>query len=106
MPEYHTDGLVIPAPIVASMDAYVERGRATGAFLRAVFANDLVGACLLADANNRALIPAYARWVFHYCPAIARGSYDAATAPAREAYLAAIAPAWARAYINDTGEKP
>lgn len=63
-----------PQHIRESIDAYVEQGRATGGFLRAVLENDLRGAIGRADEINLAALPHIVAYINERVPAIATGS--------------------------------
>lgn len=67
----------VPTAIVFAIDNYVENRYPLGYFLRAVVANDLLGASGSADDENGAALQRIARYVFNNVPGRARGSYAA-----------------------------
>ncbi len=69
--------MAIPAHTQAALDRYVERRCRPGSFLRAVIANDLTGAVLLADSENRKALIEITEAVWQQVPPVARGSKTA-----------------------------
>lgn len=59
-----------------SLAHYVAEGRPTGDFLRAVLANDLMGAFARADIGSAKAMPAIVGYVHRHVPAGIHGSYD------------------------------
>jgi hypothetical protein len=59
---------------VESLTAYVERRQATGGFLQAVLANNLVDAAMRADHNSLTHLGVIARFVFNELPTACYGS--------------------------------
>lgn len=70
----------IPEHMREAMLAYVQTGRLTGDFLRAVVSNDLRRAVGHTDAQNLPLIPLYVRWFYNRAPAFCHGSPEAVMA--------------------------
>ena len=64
VPEYMRPGIIL----------YIEDGIIPGGFLEAVFANDFLRACQMADETNKQLIHRYGELLL-YCPSQAYGSY-------------------------------
>jgi hypothetical protein len=58
------------------VEDYIERGYRPGAFLRAVLANDLVGAFGHADRENFAAMDVWAMWLYNEAPASCWGSRE------------------------------
>lgn len=67
LPEYMRAGVV----------RYIEDGTPPGGFFRAVFANDLMGACEKADRTNRRRLFDYCQWIYNHAPAGSWGSREA-----------------------------
>lgn len=67
----------IPPHMLASLEAYIERGYPPGGFLGAVLENDLMGALGKADEVNLANLPAYAGYLYNEAPAGCYGSKEA-----------------------------
>lgn len=67
---YHFDReyAAIPAHMQEAILTYVERGRLSGDFLRAVVENNLSGAVGHADEQNLRLLPVYVRWFYNRAP--------------------------------------
>ena len=74
---YTCRSLTLPDHLKESIDAYVETGRPTGGFLRAVINNDLVMAVGLADEENLPLLPVFVWYLYNECP---RGCFGFSTA--------------------------
>ena len=55
---------------------YVEEGIQPGSFLRAVLANDFMGAVARADSSNGELLREWAQFVYNYLPPVCWGSYE------------------------------
>lgn len=66
----------IPDRMAEGLKAYIEIGRPTGGFLRAVLTNDLAEACVRADDENLANIPAYIAYLWNEAPAVCWGSKE------------------------------
>jgi hypothetical protein len=64
----------IPEHMRGGVIRYVENGIPPGHFLQAIFCDSLVEACGRGDAENLALIPAYAKLLVNQCPALCWGS--------------------------------
>lgn len=64
----------IPPHMQEAILAYVNTGRMTGDFLRAVVTNDLFNAVGRADRVNLPLIPLYVRWLYNRAPLACFGS--------------------------------
>ena len=75
IPQEPIEGLV-PPNTAESLRAYIETGRPTGGFLKAVLSNDLFGAYARADVENVAALPALVRWVYNNAPRLCWGSED------------------------------
>lgn len=58
----------VPAIIVESLHAFVERGQATGSFLRSCLENDFIGAGGRADHINGTALPEIAKYIFNELP--------------------------------------
>lgn len=54
---------------------YVEEGIQPGSFMRAVLANDFMGAVKRADSSNGELLREWAQFVYNYLPSDCWGSY-------------------------------
>ena len=74
--EFDGEYSVIPDYMQESLREYVNTGRLSGDFLRAVLTNNLYDAVGRADANNRPLIPVYVRWLYNRAPGVCFGSID------------------------------
>lgn len=85
-------GMVIPAHMMETLQAYIEYGRPTGDFLQAVISNDLREACGRADDTNFRILPAYVIYLYNNAPAACWGSRAK-----YEAWLAKFAAARERA---------
>lgn len=59
-----------------SLDCYVNHGRPTGDFLRAVLANDLMMAFGRADIDNQRDMFSICDYVYNYMPDNCHGSYE------------------------------
>jgi len=59
-----------------SVRLYVEEGISPGSFLKAVLANDFMGAVGRADSSNSELLREWAMFVYNYLPENCWGSYD------------------------------
>lgn len=55
---------------------YVEEGISPGSFLKAVLANDFMGAVGRADSSNGELLREWAMFVYNYLPTDCWGSYE------------------------------
>lgn len=64
----------IPDYMQEPLLAYVNTGRLTGDFLRAVLSNNLFDAVGRADSTNLPLIPLYVRWLYNRAPIGCYGS--------------------------------
>ncbi len=64
----------IPEHMREGIEAYVERGRPPGGFLRAVLTNDLHSAVQRADHINVNLLPDYVRFLYWEVPGNCWGS--------------------------------
>lgn len=73
-PRFNSEYAAIPEHMREAMLEYVEQGRLTGDFLRAVVSNDLAGAVGRADAQNLLLLPVYVRWFYNRAPSGCSGS--------------------------------
>lgn len=67
----------LPAHLQESIDAYVQRGRPTGGFLRACIQNDLNRALALADDDNVSLLGVIVSYLYCECPRGCWGSKGA-----------------------------
>ena len=72
MNRFNYDRLVLKDAI----DLYIQKGRYTGSFLRAVLTNDLFEAVGRADHLNIDLIPTYCAYLYNECPAGCFGSVE------------------------------
>jgi hypothetical protein len=63
-----------PAHIRKSIDAYVQQGRPTGSFVRAVLCNDLKEAIGRADETNLEALPHIVAYVYNRVPFVVWGS--------------------------------
>jgi expansin (peptidoglycan-binding protein) len=61
--------------MVDALQRYVTKGYRPGSFLTAVLAHDLQEACMRADDDNLANIPAYAAYLYNEIPGNCHGSY-------------------------------
>lgn len=61
---------------VDSIRWYVDHGRPTGGFLRAVLANDLMEAIRRGDESSLENLPAICRYIYNDIPANVHGSYE------------------------------
>lgn len=59
-----------------SVRLYVEEGISPGSFLKAVLANDFMGAVGRADSSNGELLREWAMFVYNYLPTDCWGSYE------------------------------
>ena len=66
----------IPEDMMKSLNEYVEEGKPTGSFLRAILANDLIKAITGAHERNLPLIKEYALYVHWELPSNCHGSYE------------------------------
>src|SRR5438552_2539481 len=64
---YTFRGFILPEHLRESLDTYVETGRPTGDFLRAVINNDLKDAVARADTENLHIIPAIVGYLSNEC---------------------------------------
>lgn len=64
----------IPADMVADFMGYVMHGEECGDFLEAVFKNDLMGALVTSDADNRGRLWDYCMLLYNYTPTGCYGS--------------------------------
>ena len=76
MPLKEFQAPAIPQGMIDDLEAYRHHHVATGGFLYAVLANDLLDAVLLADKASLALLPDITRYVHLRMPARMTGSYD------------------------------
>jgi hypothetical protein len=67
----------IPERMRGAIVRYVEKRIPPGDFLSAVINNDLREACGRADAENKALLPAYVMWFYNWAPSNCWGYPDA-----------------------------
>ena len=59
------------------VEAYIERGRRPGDFLRALFANDFMEIAVRADSSNRHVLREWAWWIYAArLPLESHGSYE------------------------------
>ena len=65
---------LIPTHMHEGITAYVEDRRPPGGFLRNLLSNDLKGAALRADDENRAALAEWAMFLYHYVPGNCWGS--------------------------------
>ena len=70
--DYH-----IREDMVEALEAYANKGRPLGDFLKAVVSNNLTEACLRADYQNLANIQAYAHYLYWVMPSKAWHSEQA-----------------------------
>lgn len=71
---------MIPDELKRALDDYAQHGTPTGGFLRAVLANDLMGAVGRADSNNVRLLQEICGYVYNELPGRRSGccgSYEA-----------------------------
>jgi len=73
--QYEFQGYVIREDMMEALRRYVQKGRPTGGFLRAVLAHDLMEAVQRADHWNLANLPAYAAYMYNEIPNNCHGSY-------------------------------
>ncbi len=73
---YESFGMRIPDRMAIKIDEYIQAGGPLGGFLTAVFENNFVDACCKADPENRAILLAYAHYVYNEAPAPCWGSPD------------------------------
>lgn len=66
----------MPGNTRAVIDNYVDYGHEPTPFVRAVLANDLIGAFELADDKQKAVLGFITSYVRFNVPGVARGSYD------------------------------
>lgn len=66
--------MAIPALTQDALNRYIEHRCTPGSFLRAVLENDLTGAVLLADSENRKALIEITEAVWQRVPPSARGS--------------------------------
>jgi hypothetical protein len=74
------DYSILPEHMRDVARGYVERGYPPGGFLRAVLANDLVGAFGRADGPNAHCMGDWATWLFNEAPSACWGSSEKVTA--------------------------
>ena len=65
---------MIPDKTKESLDRYFREHCPPGSFTQAVLSNDLVGAILLADSDNRAALPEIVDYVVNVAPPGSTGS--------------------------------
>ena len=65
---------------IDSIRWYVDHGRPTGGFLRAVLANDLMQAIASGDESSLNNLPAICRYIYNEIPGNVHGSYAAVDA--------------------------
>lgn len=58
----------IPARMMEGLTEYIENGRPTGDFLRAILSNDFMMATGRADEENIMNLPAYASYLYNHAP--------------------------------------
>jgi hypothetical protein len=61
-------GVILPDDLKESIDAFIERGRPTGDFLKACIDNDLMQAFGRADEVSLAAMPAIVGYLYNECP--------------------------------------
>jgi hypothetical protein len=66
----------IPAPTMAALLRYVNKGYMPGHFLTAVLTNDLFGAVGRADVDNIVALPEIVKFVYNEVPSNAWGSKE------------------------------
>lgn len=71
---YEFYGFHIRPDMLEGLNAYIETGRPTGGFLRAVLTNDLMMAVDRADDGNRRNLPAYVGYLYNEAPMACYGS--------------------------------
>jgi hypothetical protein len=74
-----TDYARIPHTTLAALEAWINHGRPTGSFLKAVLENDLAGAFMRADEANLAALRDIVFWVYHEAPIACWGSLENVT---------------------------
>jgi hypothetical protein len=74
--EYTFQGYVIRQDMMEALEHYLQKGRPTGGFLRAVLAHDLMAAVQHADRWNLPNLPAYAGYMYNEIPHNCHGSYE------------------------------
>jgi len=67
----------IPPAIKTSLDLYVEKGRSTGHFLKAVLSNNLTGAVGHGDENSMAALKHIVMYMYNEMPASCWGDSTA-----------------------------
>lgn len=67
---------MVPGHLVEGIRAYVEEGRSTGHFLKAVFENDLFKAIAWADRNSMEGLESICRWIYSHAPSDCWGSQE------------------------------
>lgn len=67
----------IPLRMMEGIEEYINKGRPTGDFLKAVFSNDFMGCTGRADSENLANLPAYASYLYNVAPIGSYGSLKA-----------------------------
>lgn len=72
--QYRFRQFYIPDRMMVGLRAWIEEGRPTGSFLKAVLRNDLREACALADDENLANLPAYVGYLHNEAPSLCHGS--------------------------------
>lgn len=64
----------IPSRMMTGIYEYIDKGYPPGSFLTAIFENNFVIACSLADEENLRNIPAYAAFLYNEAPTRCWGS--------------------------------
>lgn len=77
--QFHFREFHIRQDMLDALRRYVEDGTPPGGFLRAILANDLMGACAYADDDNMRNLPAYAAYVYNELPSGCHGSHEIVT---------------------------
>jgi len=67
-------GVTIPLNVADSLKHWIENGRPTGDFLRAVLENDLKNAIWRADANSLEALPTIVSYLHWEAPSLCHGS--------------------------------
>jgi hypothetical protein len=74
------DSTLCPSVVRNSIDAFVQLGRPTGDFVKAVLSNDLDGAIFRADPINLLMLPHIVAYVRDHVPIGVCGSREAVAA--------------------------
>ena len=67
----------LPEHMRETIQAWIETGRPTGDFMRALLSNDLMGAYSHADADNAAAMKQWVMYLYNYAPCGCFGSPEA-----------------------------